>query len=119
MENKMPTKDKEKRKLQNLRYRENHPDTKNIRQRNETQEMKRAWNIKSRYRITVKQVDAMLLEQSGRCAICDCELDKYKIDHDHNNGNVRGLLCHKCNLLIAGIERENFLSKALKYLGVK
>lgn len=115
----MPTKDKEKRRLQNLRFRANHPDTKNIRKRNETPERKRIWNIRARYGLTPQEVDKMLENQGGKCAICETKLDKYRIDHDHNNGMVRGLLCHRCNLLIAGIENENFLTKALKYLGIK
>lgn len=115
----MPTKNKETRRLQNLRFRANHPDTKNIRKRNETPERKYNWNIKTRYGLTMAEVDAMRTAQGGKCAICEKALDKYRIDHDHNNGRVRGLLCHRCNLLIAGIENEGFLAKALRYLGVK
>ena len=115
----MPTKNKEVRRLQNLRYRAAHPETKNVRKRNEPTEVKRRWNIKTRYGLTTAEVDAMLLVQNNKCSICEKTLDKYRIDHDHNNGKVRGLLCHRCNLLIAGIENESFLNKALRYLGVK
>lgn len=114
----MPTKDKEKIRMYNLKFRETHPDTKNIRNRNEPPETKKKWNIKSRYSMSIEQVDAMLDSQGGRCAICEVELGKYVIDHNHNSGKVRGLLCHKCNIKLGGWDDEGFVSKALKYLGI-
>jgi hypothetical protein len=55
---------------------------------------------KSRYGITIEDYDRILISQDGRCAIClrpplpDRRLD---VDHDHESGVVRGLLCPQCN----------------------
>lgn len=48
--------------------------------------------------ITKEQYDAMLETQLGRCAICSGEPSALVIDHDHDTGLVRGLLCHHCNV---------------------
>lgn len=41
----------------------------------------------------------LLRMQDGVCAICWRPPRKYKlsVDHDHRSGEVRGLLCHRCN----------------------
>lgn len=44
---------------------------------------------------------ALMLEQGGKCAVCGCAPDPERalaIDHDHATGEVRGLLCTRCNL---------------------
>lgn len=56
---------------------------------------RRSW-LKQRYGITPEQYDAMHAGQNGRCAICEIEAD-LQVDHSHETGKVRGLLCHKCN----------------------
>lgn len=38
----------------------------------------------------------LLREQDGKCALC--EAPPADIDHDHDTGFVRGLLCRRCNL---------------------
>jgi len=80
-----------------------------------------------RYRITVEKFLEMLEEQGRSCPICDTELkpgtpdrngpNKPVVDHCHDNGTVRGLLCHRCNLLI-GHARNNtdILHRAIVYL---
>lgn len=48
-------------------------------------------------------LDATLAMQKGACAICEKPLDPWPsvtthIDHCHDSGEVRGLLCRSCNL---------------------
>jgi hypothetical protein len=52
--------------------------------------------------ITVDDYDDMLRRQNGRCAICGATEPggnhrRWPIDHDHDTGRVRGLLCAACN----------------------
>lgn len=55
--------------------------------------------------------------QNNKCAICDEELNKTYVDHSHNTGEVRGILCINCNSLI-GRCRDNpkILKSAICYL---
>jgi hypothetical protein len=46
--------------------------------------------------ITMEKYDTLLLQQGGKCAICRKTV-QLSIDHDHNTGKVRGLLCKRCN----------------------
>jgi hypothetical protein len=49
--------------------------------------------------LTVEEYDAIEAAQDGRCAIC--RQDKpLVVDHCHESGKVRGLLCHLCNRAI-------------------
>lgn len=50
-----------------------------------------------RYGITEAQFLAMLDAQDNRCAICKTELAWPVVDHDHQTGRVRGVLCNPCN----------------------
>ena len=50
-----------------------------------------------RYGLTIEQYDQMVEDQDGCCAICGGEVDRLRVDHDHETGGVRGLLCHGCN----------------------
>lgn len=56
--------------------------------------------------------------QTGLCAICRCPPAAH-IDHDHDSGLVRGVLCFNCN---AGLglftDRSESRTAALAYLGV-
>lgn len=62
---------------------------------------------------------AMLRGQNNRCAICSCELGTghlRHIDHDHVTGQIRGILCNKCNRALHHVENADWLNKALRYL---
>jgi hypothetical protein len=70
----------------------------------------------------------MQKKQGGVCAICEKkETRKYKgkiirlsIDHNHKTGEIRGLLCHGCNVGIGHFSDSiEFLLKAINYLRAK
>ena len=77
--------------------------------------------IRRQYGITLKQFDELLEFQGGGCAICNKKIDgerrRMNIDHDHDTGKVRGLLCTGCNTGI-GYFGDNIegLKKAFYYL---
>jgi hypothetical protein len=87
--------------------------------RNDTPEQKRAWNLQRRYGLTPKQYDQMYEGQGRLCGLCDKPLtgNRPVVDHDHNTGVVRAILCHRCNLSIAGMDDHEWLRKALAYIG--
>jgi hypothetical protein len=59
----------------------------------------------------------MYNKQAGKCAICNNVFPSLCVDHNHDTGKIRGLLCRQCNLGIAGLKEkeENFIN-AIKYL---
>lgn len=78
------------------------------------------YTLQNKFRMTVEQYEQMLKEQNGVRAICEKKEDNGKrlsVDHDHNTGEIRGLLCQRCNTLIGmAQERENVLVSAIRYL---
>ena len=63
---------------------------------------RREWDMQSRYNISIARYEEMLAEQHGRCACCGTTEPgggkrTFYVDHCHESGDVRGLLCHKCN----------------------
>lgn len=85
------------------------PDGLRARCRNCDNETNRASKYKRLYGITVEQYDEMFEEQGGLCAICRKPPINYRlaVDHDHDTGAVRGLLCPPCN---RSLEKYIYLS---------
>jgi hypothetical protein len=71
-----------------------------------------------RYGIDEKEYSNMILSQKNMCAICNNPSDKtLHIDHDHETGKVRGLLCSSCNTGIGFLKEDiSILTSAIKYL---
>ncbi len=79
---------------------------------------------KRRYGITEDQWHLLLEEQDGQCPICRISLRKYGrginvgvVDHDHETGSIRGLLCGHCNRAL-GLLNDSLeqLDRAISYL---
>lgn len=82
--------------------------------------MDRATSLRSLYGITVQQYDEMLRSQQGVCAICkgSCASGRnLAVDHDHNTGKIRGLLCGNCNQGIGRFsDDQEIMQAAINYI---
>jgi len=76
---------------------------------------RRAHNLQMRYGISVGEYHEMLDKQEGGCAICH-RTDTLCVDHDHNTGAVRGILCIRCNSAIAYMNEMQGITNAFNYL---
>lgn len=74
------------------------------------------WNLKARYGLSPVAYEEMLTAQGGVCAICGEEPKRPCVDHNHNTGQVRGILCHHCNIRLASVENDAYRIPALAYL---
>ena len=69
-----------------------------------------------RYGITKKLYEQLLRKQRGRCAICHTSKGRAAVDHDHETGKVRGILCFKCNFGVSFLDLSGWVIKATEYL---
>lgn len=79
-------------------------------------EYARNWKLLDRYGITSEDYDRMLAEQMGLCRICrrPPKTVRLHVDHDHDTGEIRGLLCPTCNQNIEWLIAHR--ASALAYL---
>jgi hypothetical protein len=70
-------------------------------------------DLMRRYNITLEQYNDLLFKQNSTCLICHKhrnELNKdLVVDHCHETGKIRGLLCNMCNTSL-GFIKEDFQS---------
>lgn len=77
------------------------------------------------YGISLAEYEQMLADQGRACALCKEPTDRtLHVDHCHETGKVRGLLCLPCNGMLAWVERvhradDDWIQRALQYLGEK
>ena len=74
-----------------------------------------------RYGIDLDAYNAMFTEQQGCCAICNAHQSSLKrslaVDHCHETGKVRGLLCTNCNVGLGNFKDSlTNLNTAIAYL---
>ena len=85
---------------------------------------RRGRNLKAKYGITIEEYDTILEEQGGRCAICGSHSNEsafhtefFAVDHCHETGRIRGLLCNNCNRALGFLKDDPVVvSSALTYL---
>ena len=86
--------------------------------KNVTTQQSRKWSLNKRYGITIEEYDALLESQNFGCAICKmpCPTGKrLAVDHDHHTGEIRGLLCYRCNKVLVGIHTTDTVKQLTKY----
>lgn len=98
---------------------------KQVKEKISSEELKlkrRKKQLKYCYGISLEQYQKKLEEQSYSCEICgvhekDTSKETLFIDHNHNCGSVRGLLCQHCNSVL-GYAKDSvlILANCIKYL---
>ena len=84
----------------------------------------RSNHLQSRYGLTPVQYNALLEAQDYECAICGANTTNTRygvgnlhVDHCHETGDVRGLLCLACNGAIGLLgDNPSRVASALNYL---
>lgn len=118
---------REKKRAQSLRhyYKYHELHKKNARDRyhasgEAARERRRNSLLKSRRGITVAERGNMLNAQGNVCVICGTDTPSGKgwnVDHCHDTGAIRGILCPKCNMAIGLLGHDpTILQAAIDYL---
>ncbi len=82
-------------------------------------ERAKKYHLENKYGLTLDIVDDMLRCQNGQCLICLDELteERLTVDHDHETGYIRGLLCRHCNQGLGQFkDNAQVVRKAAMYL---
>ena len=76
------------------------------------------WQRLKKYGLDRQSYQELLIKQKGKCVLCLREFSSTPhIDHDHETGKVRGLLCYPCNSGLGQFEDDiDRLKRAIKYL---
>lgn len=131
----MPYKNKCDLQKQNIKYRKEHKEQIKKQQHDWYETKKehvkaasRRSQLKRKYGLTIKQYNNLLNKQNGVCAICGKPettiikgtTSNLSVDHNHITGEIRGLLCIKCNVALGSfmVDKEgiNLLLSATQYV---
>lgn len=87
--------------------------------------------LSKKYNISSIIYDEMLKAQENKCAICNQEetsthskkynniIKRLAVDHNHNTGKVRKLLCARCNKILGAVNEDiNILLNMINYLNL-
>jgi hypothetical protein len=82
----------------------------------------RVRQLRDKYGLEIEEYECLAIDQNFCCKICgihqeQCASGHLSVDHDHITGQIRGLLCPRCNSLI-GFAQDNtrVLIQAISYL---
>jgi len=86
-----------------------------------SKEAQREKNLQKSFGIGIKDYNKLLEIQNGCCAICgtdSCASGRnFAVDHNHQTGKIRGLLCKFCNTALGQFKDDTtVLQKAIQYL---
>jgi hypothetical protein len=73
------------------------------------------------YSLSHPEFESLIQKQNNCCAICENPLRHggrtgLNVDHCHITGKVRGIVCHKCNMMIGFVDGEGWFNR-LQQLG--
>ena len=72
-------------------------------------------NLRLRYGLTLDDYDKLFLAQQGKCALCRrTQKRRLFVDHNHETGKVRGLLCTACNMAGSRMDADSTWADRVK-----
>lgn len=82
------------------------------------------YHLRHKVGLEFEDYQKLLIAQNKKCAICKyvepdnaTSTSKLYVDHDHNNGQIRGLLCMHCNAAIGHFKEDlTILRNAVSYM---
>ena len=76
------------------------------------------YRIKKFYKLSSEEYRELVATANGHCMLCGVKQDDIlNIDHNHETGKVRGLVCRGCNVGLGGFKDDpKLLIKAIQYL---
>jgi hypothetical protein len=82
---------------------------------------RRCQKLQRNYGITLEQYDEKLIQQNRQCSICGLTPEEngkaLAVDHDHDTGKIRDLLCNNCNVVVGFLnERIDLCDKVKDYI---
>lgn len=70
-----------------------------------------------------KEREKLAIAQNKKCGVCGKDESEFKnrlaVDHNHKTGQVRGLLCYRCNKFIVGRHDLESATRLIRYLQVE
>src|SRR6266852_5914394 len=81
---------------------------------------RRSW-LRLKFGISIEDYNKLLIKQNFSCALCNKHMSEFKnslaVDHCHETGEVRGLLCFQCNTCIVKLgDNVKAFERILNYL---
>src|SRR5512133_1732010 len=84
-----------------------------------TKDKRRDAYLRTKWNITLQQYNEIKEAQGGKCYICRIATGKARalaVDHNHETGEIRGLLCLTCNKIILPAIERGWYKRGLAYL---
>lgn len=83
----------------------------------EIEKKRKKYRLQIKYGLSYDHYTLLLQKQERKCAICGRSDLTLNVDHRHNDGHIRGLLCRDCNMLLGhAYDNSTILRRAAVYL---
>ena len=69
-------------------------------------EARRRAYLKWRHQLSVEEYNQRVADQNSQCAICKRTPYRLCVDHDHDTGALRSLLCDNCNAALGHVRED-------------